>query len=162
MRKIRKKTKRPRTPWDSTRIEEERKTLTDYGLRRKKEIRAAESVLRGYRRRARELIAVKNPAEEKILLDKLRTLGIITKESATVDDVLELKVANVLDRRLQTLVFRKGMARSVKAARQMIVHGHVAVSERRMRFPSYLVPAAQEKEIKAVQKGAGEAKEVKA
>ena len=51
MRKLRKKTKRPKTPWDSVRIEEEKKILTDYGLRRKRELRSAEEVLRNFRAR---------------------------------------------------------------------------------------------------------------
>jgi small subunit ribosomal protein S4 len=153
MRKIRKKTKRPRIPWDQVQIEAEKKLLNDYGLRRKREIRSSESMLRNFRRRARDLIAVKNPEEEKTLLEKLNKLGIITKEKATVDDVLGLDVRNVLDRRLQTLVFRKGLAPSIRQARQSIVHGHVMVGERRVQFPSYIVPAEREKHIKLVEKG---------
>ena len=155
MRKLRKKTKRPRIPWDMVQIEAEKKLLSDYGLRRKREIRSSESVLRSFRRRARELIAVKNPDEEKILLEKLKKLGIITKDKVTVDDVLGLDVRNLLDRRLQTVVFRKGLSSSIKAARQRIVHGHIMVEEKKVRFPSYMVPVEKEKHIKLIEKGVG-------
>ena len=153
MRKIRKKTKRPRIPWDQVQIEAEKKLLNDYGLRKKREIRSSESILRNFRRRARDLIAVKNPEEEKILLERLNKLGIITKERATVDDVLGLDVRNLLDRRLQTIIFRKELAPSIKAARQRIVHGHVMVGDKRVRFPSYMVPVEKEKHIKLAERG---------
>jgi len=150
MRKLRKKIKRPRTPWDVIQIREEKKTLNEYGLRRKKEIRVAQEILRKFWHRARKLIAVKNAEEQKTLLDKMVKLGLLTKKEPALDDILELTVENVLDRRLQTMVFRKGMAKTVKEARQMITHGHIMIDDRKIRFPSYIVSVSEEKKIHAL------------
>jgi len=64
-----------------------------------------------------------------------------------LDDVLKLNVRDILSRRLQTVVYRKGLARSIKQARQLIVHGHIKIKGRRVTFPSFLVPKAIEDEI---------------
>ncbi|MCD6226301.1 MAG: 30S ribosomal protein S4 [Candidatus Aenigmarchaeota archaeon] len=138
MRKLKKQIKRPKRPWDKERIENEKKILKKYGLRRKREIWKAESILREYRRRARELAAKKDKEGEKILIEKLNRLGLLEK-NAGLDDVLSLTLENILDRRLQTIVFKKGLANTPKQARQFIVHGHIAVEGKRDIFPSHLI-----------------------
>jgi len=147
MRRIRKKFKKPRSPWNMTKIKDERKLLTEYGLRRKKEMLIAQDVLRNYRQRARELIAEKDKEKERILIEKMARIGLLPKKESTLDDVLALGINSVLDRRLQTLVFRKAIAKTPMQARQLIVHGHVFVAGRRMRFPSYTVPVDEERKI---------------
>jgi len=67
MRKIKKKFKKPRMPWDKQRIEKENVLMKTFGLRRKREVWEAESILRSFRRRARELAAKGDKAQEKIL-----------------------------------------------------------------------------------------------
>ncbi len=52
-----------------------------------------------------------------------------------------------MERRLQSLVHRKGLAKSPKQARQLVVHGHIRVGGRRITSPSYLVPVEQEETI---------------
>lgn len=146
MRRIRKTFKRPRTRWDADQIRTEREILRQYGLRRKRELWKAQSVLRGFRQRARQLNAVKDDAKITILVDRLSKLGLI-KGQASLDDVLSLSVSDLLERRLQTLVVRKGMAKGAMEARQVIVHGRIAVDGRQMISPSYLVPVAQEQTI---------------
>jgi len=146
MRIQKKKYERPLKPWDKTRIETEKKLLKDYGLRRKKEIWRAESILRNYRRLARTLAAKKDKEMEKILLDKLFRMGLIEK-SASLDDVLALTVEKILDRRLQTLVLKKGLTNTPKQARQFIVHGHIALDGRRVKWPSTLIKKGEEKKI---------------
>ncbi len=147
MRKIRRKYKRPKRPWDSGRIEEEGKMLREFGLRRKREIWRAESIVREFRRRARDLIAVKDEEKTKILLDKLVGLGLIEK-GQDLEQVLALGVNDILNRRLQTLVLKKGFASSIKEARQKIAHGHVHIGGRRTKFASYIVPVEKERMIK--------------
>ena len=147
MRKLRKKSKRPRTPWNLEQIKKERKILIEYGLRRKREIRTAEEILRKFRQRARDLIAVQNEDEKRTLLEKLKKLGLIMNKDPTLDDVLALSVKDILERRLQTIVYRKGLSRSIKHSRQMITHGHIMINGRRIPFPSYLVPAEEEAKI---------------
>lgn len=146
MRKQSKKYEKPLKPWDKTRIDEESKLLKDYGLRRKSEIWRTQSVLRNYRRIARDLAARRNKENEKILLDKLFRIGLIGKD-ADLDDVLALTIEKILDRRLQTLVLKKGMCSTMKQARQYIVHGHVAVDGRKVRWPSTIIPLSDENKI---------------
>ncbi len=148
MRRIRKKFQRPKAPWDSTRIKEEKELIKEYGLRRKKEIRVAEETLRKFRQRARELIAVEDKDKEKVLIDKLMKLGMLTSEQKELDDVLGLSVNNVLDRRLQTIIFRKKLAKTAKEARQKIIHGFIEINRRREPFPSYIVSLEEEGKIK--------------
>jgi len=147
MRKLRKKFKRPRTPWNLEQIRKEREILNEYGLRRKREIRVAEEILRKFRRRARDLIAVQNEEEEKTLLEKLKRMGFVSDKNPTLDDVLALTVRDILERRLQTIVFKKGLGKSIKHSRQIITHGHIAINGRRITFPSYLVPVEEESKI---------------
>lgn len=152
MKRQKKKYEKPLRSWDKARIDAEKKLKQDFGLRRKKEIWRAESILRNYRRLARNLAAAKKDKEkEKILLDKLVKMGLI-KPEASLDNVLALSVENILERRLQTLVFRKGLAHSAKQARQYIVHGHIALDGRRVRWPSILVPLSEEGKLSFYEK----------
>ncbi len=144
MRRLRRKIKSPRTPWDSIQIKDNRKVLREYGLRRRKEILRAQAILRNFRRRARQLIASEDKQLEKILLEKMKRLGFIIEKDATLDNVLALTVNDVLNRRLQTVVYRKGTSKSIRHARQMIIHGHVYIGQRKIRHPSYIVPVEEE------------------
>lgn len=146
MRKIRKTYSKPRRPWDKARIEEEEKIMKKYGLRRKREIWRAAALLRSFRQRARNLAATKNEEEERKLLERLYRLGLLEK-GATLNDVLQLTVEDILERRLQTIVAKKGLANTVKQARQYIVHGHISVDNRCVKFPSFLVTREIEDKI---------------
>jgi len=91
------------------------------------------------------------PAEErkkpeKQLLDKLNRLGILP-ETAALDDVLDLAIEDLLERRLQTIVFNKGLTKSIHQARQLITHGHIAIEGQRIPSPSYLVLRDEEAKI---------------
>jgi len=147
MKRFRKKYKRPRRPWDKKLLEEERKIMVEFGLRRKKELWRAKEELRKYRRMARDLNARRDKEKEKVLIQKLYRLGLLPSSSATLDDVLSLTVKDLLDRRLQTIVYKKGLANTIKQARQFIVHGHVKVNGRRIVYPSYLVSRDEEDKI---------------
>ena len=148
-KKQRRKYESPKRPYDKARIEREKKTKQEYGLRRKREILRAESILRNFRRRARELQASRNEKLEKELLQKLNKLGISV---SSVDDVLGIKLENILNRRLQTIVYKKGFANTPKQARQLVVHGHVYIGDRKISWPSYLVPSDEENKIKVAAK----------
>ncbi len=148
-RKIAKKYSTPRHPWQAERIEEERGIMKEYGLKNKREIWKAESILRRIRRQARKTLAASSDQAMKAkeeLLGRLVRLKVV-KSDASSDDVLALKTKDLLDRRLQTLVFRKGLANTVKHARQLIVHGHIAVGGRKMTSPGHLVGVAEEEVI---------------
>lgn len=146
MRKIRKKFKNPRMSWDSDDISERKGILRDYGLRRRREILIAQEILRNFRRRARDLIAEQDEGKTKALLGKLVKLGLLDKDQG-LDDVLALKISNILDRRLQTVVWKKGLASTPRQARQFITHCHVTVSGNIVRSPAYMVPTQEEPSI---------------
>lgn len=146
MRNFKKQYKRPRTAWNSQQIEETHGLMASYGLRRRRELLRTQAVVRDIRARARALIANRNPEREQVLLQKLQRQGILSG-SPTLDDVLALRANQFLDRRLQTLVLKRGMAATALQARQAIVHGHVSVAGRRTKFPSYLVPVDEEQSI---------------
>ncbi len=137
----RRKFETPKRPWDLIRITEENTLLKKYGLKSKKEIWRSEAMLRKYRRVARLLMGRSDEQalkESKQMLERLERLNIL-RENATVDDVLNLSVESFLGRRLQSVVYLNGLAKSPKHSRQLIVHGHVLVNGRSVRVPSYLV-----------------------
>lgn len=146
MRYSKKSYEKPLRPWDKNNIEKHKKIKKDYGLRRKKEILRAESILRSYRQHARELAAKKDKQKEEILLTKIRKLGLVG-EDASLDDVLALTIDNILNRRLQSIIVRKGLAKTPLQARQFIVHGHIALDGNRTRWPSTLISVDDEMKI---------------
>jgi len=145
----RKKYETPRFPWRTDVLQAELKIIGQYGLRNKRELWRHKTMLSKFRGIARSLLG-KPPEEreklEKQLLNKLHKLGILP-EAAGLDDVLDLSIEDILERRLQTLTFRKGLAKSIYQARQLITHGHIAIGERKIRSPSYLVPREEEDKI---------------
>ena len=148
-KKSRRKWVSPGHPWVKERLQRELELIGKYGLRNKREIWIAEAVVREFRMRARSLLALPEPERSqaaKSLIDRLYRLGLVNKD-AVLDDVLGLTVENVLERRLQTMVFRKGLAKTIHQARQLIVHGHIAINGRRVTSPGYLVPRDEEDKI---------------
>ena len=146
MKKIKRKFKKPRSPWDKERMDKEDQLMKTFGLRRKREIWKGESILRSFRRRARNLAAKRDKEQEKILLDKLHKMGLLDK-NANLDDVLSLTIENLLNRRLQTIVLKKNMVNTPKQARQIITHGHIAIEGRRTIYPSFIVTRDLEDKI---------------
>ncbi len=145
-RKCRKKWVGPRHPWRKDRLVEEMKLIGEYGLRNKREIWIAQTTIRELRHKARVLLAL--PLEtreraEKALLERVYRMGLLP-ENATLDQVLSLTVEDLLNRRLQTIVYLKGLAKSIYQARQLIVHGHIAVGGRRITSPGYIVKRDEE------------------
>jgi small subunit ribosomal protein S4 len=141
---------RPKHPWEAVRIQDENKLVVKFGLKNKKELWKAQSRLRNYRRQARELQArlrAKEPQAEKEtkwLLESLTHIGLLNPGNVTIDDVLALNTQSLLERRLQWLVYVKGLATSPKAARQLIVHGHVSLGNHKVRAPGYTVKREEE------------------
>jgi len=140
-RRQRRKHETPRFPWRTDVLQSELKLIGQYGLRNKRELWRHKTTLSRFRELARSLLGM--PAEqrqriEKQLLDRLNRLGILAG-TAVLDDVLDLAIEDLLERRLQTLVFSKGMAKSVYQARQLITHGHIAIDGKRVPSPSYIV-----------------------
>ena len=146
-KKSRKRFTPPRNPWRSDQLSQELYLLGTYGLRNKRELWRAQTRLSNFRKQARQLLAASADVrgrEEPKLLNHLSTLGLVQTGQSTLDDVLSLTVENVLERRLQTLVWKRGLAKSPYQARQLISHGHIALSQRRMTVPGYLVSPGEE------------------
>jgi small subunit ribosomal protein S4 len=138
----------PNHPFQGERIAAEGDLVGRYGLKNKEELWRAESELRGYRREARRLLGqVATDAlvqqETQQFLGRLVRNGILD-EGDGLDNVLGLDVTDVLERRLQTVAYRKGLANTTQQARQFIVHGHVTVDGARVTRPSYTVEIAEE------------------
>ena len=149
-RRQRKKYSNPGHPWIKERIDSEKEILKQYGLKRKNEIWKMDSLFRKYLNRAKTIIALRtaqSEVEKKQLLERLNLLGLLKKESR-IEDVLNLTLKDLMERRLQTLVVRKNLARSMLQAREFITHRHVAVGERKITTPSYLVSVNEENGIK--------------
>ncbi len=145
----RKKYDTPLHPWKETRIKSERELMKKYGLKNHKEVWKAKTYLGKHREQARELLAKLGTAspqakkESDQLLLHLSSMGIVAM-GASLDDVLALDIESVLSRRLQTLVDLKGFSSTPYQARQLISHGHVAVSGKKVTVPSYMVPKNEE------------------
>jgi small subunit ribosomal protein S4 len=123
--------------------------LGQFGLRNKHELWRHKTALSKSRSIARSLVS-KTPEErakmENELLAQLKKKGIL-QETAVLDNVLDLTIEDILERRLQTIVFRKGLARTVFQSRQLITHGHVTIDGRRVTIPGYIVPKEAETKI---------------
>lgn len=147
---LRRRYETPKHPWEGSRMEEERKLLERYGLKNKRELWKAQSILRGFRRQARELQARLRVGEDQArretaeLLARLTRLGVLPVGAPSLDDVLALTTEDILRRRLEWIVFSRGLAPTPRGARQWIVHGHFAVGDHRVTRPGYLLPSADE------------------
>lgn len=129
----------PNHPYQGGRIAEERELIGRYGLKSKEELWRAQSTLRSYRREARDLLAEFTRGEEaEAFLTRLKRYGIL-EEEAGLGDVLALDVTDILERRLQTVVYRQGLANTINQARQFVAHGHIRVDGRQVEIPSYTV-----------------------
>ena len=147
-KKQRKKFETPRFRWRRDILEEELKLLGQYGLRNKHELWRHKTMLSKVRGIARSLIgktAEEGKKMENELLTRLKKLGIL-QETAVLDNVLDSSIEDLLERRLQTIVFRKGLARTISQSRQLITHRHVAIANRRVTVPSYIVSREEEDE----------------
>lgn len=147
-RRFRKKFETPRKPWDLARIESESHLLDEFGLKSMRELWVMEAALRKIRREARHLLSQGEAGRKKgeALIARAKKIG-IAKQNATLDDLLSLDIRDILARRLQTLVVRKGLAKTVAQARQLIAHGNISVRGRRTTSPSYIVPVAEEQGV---------------
>jgi small subunit ribosomal protein S4 len=148
-RKSRKSFSRPRRIWTSDQLSSELYVIGSYGLRNKRELWKAQTEVAGFRNQARALLAL--PAEQRRqreidLLRYLGRLGLID-ESSSLDDILNLKIEHLLERRLQTMTMRKLNTKSPYTARQIVVHGHVSIGDRFVNLPGHIVKKDEEDKL---------------
>lgn len=145
-KKHRKKFSTPTHPWQKQRLEEEGALIKEYSLKNKKEIWKAKTTIKHYADLAKALVGrtdkeAENEATEFVM--RLYKEGIL-QEGANINDVLSTDAKALLERRLQTIVFRKKLSNSMKQARQFITHGHISVGENKITVPSYIVNREEE------------------
>jgi len=149
-KKPRKRYETPSHPYRMDRLQSELDLVGRYGLRNKREVWRARSILGRWRAQARAMLALEEEervVKERILIHKMARYGILP-EGSTFEAVLSLDVEDVLKRRLQTIVYEKGLARTPHQARQMIVHRHIMVGDHLVTSPSYLVTIDEEDKIR--------------
>merc|ERR1712111_67207 len=132
--------------------DQELKIIGEYGLRNKREIWRAQLTLSKIRRAARQLLTMdeKDPKrlfEGNALLRRLVRVGVLDESRMKLDSVLALKVEDFLERRLQTLVFKLGLAKSIHHARVLIKQRHIRVGKQIVNVPSFLVRVDSQKHI---------------
>jgi small subunit ribosomal protein S4 len=141
--------RKPKRPLNYDLLNEELYVLGTFGLKNKRELWKAHTELSRVRKQARSLLALTQEVRERkepTLMKSLVRVGFV-KENSTLDDVLNLKVTDLLSRRLQTIVQKKGLIKSPYQARQAVVHGHVMIGNRVVTVPSYTVEVDEENEV---------------
>ena len=142
----------PSHPWKADRIEEEHAIQKNHGLKNMKEIWKAKSQLRRYRQQAMRLIGNIDTSEGhgkremQDLLHSLYNKGLIDS-NAELGDILSLGTEDMLSRRLQAQVYYKGLACSMKQARQLVTHGQICIGEQKVTIPSYPVSRDEEGDL---------------
>jgi len=134
---------RPKRPFDKIRIQEEVKIKEEFGLKNKREIWKAEAKIKSIREKAKKLISA-DEDEKKSFFERLKKIGF---KVHSISDVLSLDKRDYLKRRLQTILADKKMARTPKAARQLITHKKVLIGRDSINSPSYIVPTELENKI---------------
>jgi len=143
----------PSHPWQGERIKAEAEIVRQYGLKNKTEVWKAQTILRNFRRQSRELQARVRTGEAQAkmeadnLLAKCARIGVLPVDGGTLNDILTLTDVRILERRLQTIVYRKGLTNSMKQARQMIIHGHIYMNGHRVTVPGHIVTRLEESSI---------------
>jgi small subunit ribosomal protein S4 len=149
IRKPKKKYLAPGHPWQKNRLAEELIYVGEYGLRNKRELWRHRTLLTRFRGTARDLVALtedERGIREPQLLGRLNRLALIDQHSK-LDDILNLTIRDVLERRLQTQVLRQGLAKSMHHARQLITHGHITLDGHRVTSPAMLLQRGTEKRL---------------
>ena len=148
----RKNWRKPKRPLNYDLLNEELHVLGTFGLKNKRELWKAHTELSRVRNQARSLLALTQEVrekKEKVLMESLTRIGLVNANS-TLDDVLNLKVTDLLSRRLQTMIQKKGLIKSPYQARQAVVHGRIMIGERVVTVPSYTVKVEEENQIHLV------------
>jgi len=149
-KRLRKKYQKPSHPWQMARLEAEKPLFKDFGLKNKTELWKMNSMAKSIAIQAKKLIAKRNDAqavkEKENLLARLIRYSLI-QPGSPIESALGLSSKDMLERRLQTQVLRKSLAKTIEQSRQMITHKHIMVNKKVITSPAYIVSAEEEMQI---------------
>ncbi len=147
-RRNRTKFDKPKDIWNLQRINSDNALKNEYALKNMKELWKVQSNISRVRGNVRLLLSgsAPNKAMESDIIASLSKYGIVSN-TAKLDDLLDLKVNSFLERRLQSIVFRKGMARSMRQARQLITHGFISVNGKKASRPGRMLTSEEEQHV---------------
>ena len=143
---------RPGAAPEKERLDNEMKLIGEFGLKNKREVWRTQLTLARIRKAARTLLTLdekdtKRMFEGGALLRRLLRLGVLDEQKSQLDYVLALKPADFLERRLQTQVFKLGLAQSIHHARVLIRQRHIRVGKQIVNIPSFMVRTESQKHI---------------
>eukprot|EP00921_Rhytidocystis_pertsovi_P004055 GHVQ01006998.1.p1 GENE.GHVQ01006998.1~~GHVQ01006998.1.p1 ORF type:complete len:189 (-),score=22.26 GHVQ01006998.1:774-1340(-) len=148
----RKTSRNPKRPFEKERLDAEMKLIGEYGLKNKRECWRVAYSLAKIRSAARHLLTLEEKDPQRLfqgaaLLRRMVMLGLLSETEQKLDYVLGLTVSKFMERRLQTKVFKLGLAKSIHHARCLIRQRHIRVGKQIVDIPSFLVRLDSEKHI---------------
>jgi small subunit ribosomal protein S4 len=139
----RRKFSRPRKIYDITLIKDENGLITKYGLKSRREVWKASFAIEKMRNIAKTLITASDDKKEEFI-ERQKAKGF---EINSIADVLALSKEDYLKRRLESVVVKKGFAKTHNQARQLITHKHIKIGNQIINSPSHLTTLEEEKNL---------------